>query len=389
MQSTEKFEDRALKGGLKASLGLLLTPLSLQGWLLLALALLALLTPLLATSFGAANISMLDVVRVLGHKLFDIGQPSAITERIVLELRLPRTVLAFVAGAGLSIAGAVLQLVTRNPLADPYLFGISSGASFGAVVMLTLFTGTGLLAGSGLAVDSGLAASGSGLSAGSGLSLLMWLLLPLGAFCGASLSVLLVLLLSGLGISSQVERMLLSGVATSFMFGALTSLLLYFASPQATASVLFWSLGSFAKASWALLSLPLLVVSLSLLVILALKRQILALQAGDETAHTLGVNVPKLRLGILLLCSLITAILVASCGGIGFVGLMIPHIVRLLFPGRQPILLTALVGGLFMVWIDVLARCLLGNQELPVGIITAAIGSVFFLFVLRRRGRYG
>ena len=136
------------------------------------------------------------------------------------------------------------------------------------------------------------------------------------------------------------------------------SLLLYFASPQATASVLFWSLGSFAKATWSVLWLPCLVVSASIVVILAFKRQIMALQAGDETAHTLGVNVPKLRLNMLLLCSLITAILVATCGGIGFVGLMIPHTVRMLFPGRQPIILTALVGGLFMVWIDVLARCL-------------------------------
>jgi iron complex transport system permease protein len=245
--------------------------------------------------------------------------------------------------------------------------------------MLTLFTGSGFFDNAGMAAHSGLF-SGSGALSG-----LLWFSLPLGAFIGASLSVLIVLALSGLGLNSQVERMLLSGVATSFMFGALTSLLLYFASPQATASVLFWSLGSFAKASWSLLVLPTLVIGASLFIILGMKRQIMALQAGDETAHTLGVNVPKLRLNMLLLCSLITAILVATCGGIGFVGLMIPHTVRMLFPGRQPILLTALVGGLFMVWIDVLARCLLGNQELPVGIITAAIGSMFFLLILRKR----
>lgn len=350
-----------------------ITPLTRQQWLMLFFIVIGVLTPVAASSFGAANIQFMDVLRVFMHQLALMSEPSNMTERIVMELRLPRILLAFVAGAGLSLAGSVLQTVTRNPLADPYLFGISSGASFGAVVMLTLFSGTGLLANTDIF-------SGSGSFSG-----LLWFSLPLGAFVGASLSVLIVLALSGLGLSSQVERMLLSGVATSFMFGALTSLLLYFASPQATASVLFWSLGSFAKASWALLCLPLLVVSVSLLIILGLKRQIMALQAGDETAHTLGVNVPRLRLNMLLLCSLITAVLVASCGGIGFVGLMIPHTVRLLFPGRQPIVLTALVGGLFMVWIDVIARCILGNQELPVGIITAAIGSVFFLFVLRRR----
>jgi iron complex transport system permease protein len=179
--------------------------------------------------------------------------------------------------------------------------------------------------------------------------------------------------------------MLLSGVATSFLFGALTSLLLYFSTPQAAASVLFWSLGSFAKASWSNLLLPSVTVGVSLLIMLAFRRQIMALQAGDETAHTLGINVAKLRLSMLLLCSLITAMLVATCGGIGFVGLMIPHTVRLLFSGRQPMILTAMLGGLFMVWIDVIARCILFNQELPVGIITAALGSVFFLFILRQR----
>lgn len=357
----------------------IVTSVTRQQLMMLALGGLALITPVAAASFGAANISFMDVIQVFSNKIANFSQASGMTERIVMELRLPRIILAFIAGAGLSLAGGVLQTVTRNPLADPYLFGISSGASFGAVVMLTLFAGSGLFGNAEAILNSGIF-SGSGVFAG-----LLWFSLPLGAFIGASLSVLIVLALSGIGLNSQVERMLLSGVATSFMFGALTSLLLYFASPQATASVLFWSLGSFAKASWSLLILPTLVIGISLVIILGMKRQIMALQAGDETAHTLGVNVPKLRLNMLLLCSLITAILVATCGGIGFVGLMIPHTVRMLFPGRQPVLLTALVGGLFMVWIDVLARCLLGNQELPVGIITAAIGSVFFLFVLRQR----
>ncbi|MCL1088369.1 iron ABC transporter permease [Shewanella profunda] len=367
----------------KLLLGRILTPLTRQQWFILGLVILALITPIAAASFGAASIGFLDVLHIVIRKLSHIfgraDEVNVMAERIVMELRLPRILLAFVAGAGLSLAGSVLQTVTRNPLADPYLFGISSGASFGAVVMLTIFTGSGLFENPELIASSGVF-SGSGAFAG-----LLWFSLPFGAFIGASLSVLIVLALSGLGLNSQVERMLLSGVATSFMFGALTSLLLYFASPLATASVLFWSLGSFAKASWSLLLLPSLVIGVSLVIILGMKRQIMALQAGDETAHTLGVNVPKLRLNMLLLCSLITAVLVATCGGIGFVGLMIPHTVRLLFPGRQSILLIALVGGLFMVWIDVLARCLLGNQELPVGIITAAIGSFFFLIILRRR----
>lgn len=320
------------------------------------LAVLTLLTPFTATSFGAATISSVDVFNVLGHKLLNIGESLGVRERIIWELRLPRVLLAFIAGAGLSIAGSVLQAVTRNPLADPYLFGISSGASFGAVVALTLFS-----------------------------QRMLWLSLPVGAFIGASLSVVMVLSLCGRNLSTQVERMLLSGVAISFMFGAMASLMLYFSSPQAAASVLFWTLGSFAKASWQGLWLPSAVVVLATLIILLNKRQIVAMRAGDETAHTLGINVGHLRLNMLLLCSLITAILVANCGGIGFIGLMVPHTVRLLFPGRYPLLLTALLGGLFMVWVDVLARTVLNYQELPVGIITSVMGSMFFLFILGSR----
>lgn len=317
---------------------------------------LTILTPFAATSFGAATISVVDVFSVLSHKLFSIGESLGVRERIIWELRLPRVLLAFIAGAGLSIAGSVLQTVTRNPLADPYLFGISSGASFGAVVVLTLFSQS-----------------------------VLWLSLPVGAFIGASISVVMVLGLCGRNLSTQVERMLLSGVAISFMFGAMASLMLYFSSPQAAASVLFWTLGSFAKASWQGLWLPAAVVLIAMLIILLNKRQIVAMRAGDETAHTLGINVSHLRLNMLLLCSLITAILVANCGGIGFIGLMVPHTVRLLFPGRYPLLLTALVGGLFMVWVDVLARTLLSYQELPVGIITSVMGSIFFLFILASR----
>lgn len=319
-----------------------------------------LITPIIAASFGAASISAADVLGLMFYKLFGsvlgIEQPSHIVSRIVFDIRLPRILLALIAGAGLAVSGSVLQTVTRNPLADPFLFGISSGASLGAVVTLSLF--------------------------GASVS---WLSLPLGAFIGASLAVIMVLGLVGTGVTSQTERMLLSGVAISFMFAALTSLILYFSDPQATASVLFWNMGSFAKASWQGLVVPALVVGIGIGLVLVFKLRILAMLAGDETAHTLGIPVVKLRLGMLLLCSLITATLVANCGGIGFVGLMIPHIIRMLLPGGYPVMIIALTGGLFMVWVDVVARSLMQNQELPVGIITSVIGSIFFLLVLKRR----
>lgn len=337
-------------------------------WLMTIFIILSLLTPIIAIGFGAVYINPLDVIAIL----FSYHHPEPINiihQQIITELRLPRIILAFIAGAGLSLAGAVLQLVTRNPLADPYLFGISSGASFGAVTVMTLFSGTTLALTSNIIND------------------LSFLSLPMGAFLGATLSVLLVVALSAKNMSNQVEQMLLAGVAISFLFGALSSLLLYFSSPQAASSILFWTLGSFSQANLHELWLPASVVSISLFILLGLKRVILTLQSGDETAYTLGVNVTKLRIGTLLLCSLITATLVANCGGIGFVGLMVPHTLRLLLPGKQPLLLITLFGGIFMIWIDVIARTLLNNQELPIGVITAAIGSVFFLVVLRKRGQ--
>ena len=277
-----------------------------------------------------------------------------ITQRIIIDLRLPRVILAFLAGSGLAISGAVLQTVTRNPLADPYLFGISAGASFGAVLVI------------------------AAVGAASGFSL------TLGAFAGGAAAVLLVIAMAGTGV--QIERMLLAGVATSFMFSAATNLVLYSSDPEAAASWLFWSLGSFTRAEWDGLWLPVVVIVFGLSLFLVFSRQLQTLLAGDESARTMGVEAGKLRIAMLLVSSLITATLVAYCGGIGFIGLMIPHIVRRLIRASTPVTLivTALVGGVFMIWIDVLARQLIENRELPIGVITAAVGSGFFLLVLRK-----
>lgn len=318
-----------------------------------------LLTCILAVSFGAANISMGDALSVMSQGLGFESSVSDIKQRIILELRVPRLILAFLTGAGLSLAGAVLQTVTRNPLADPYLFGIASGASFGAVLVIASVSASGIALGQ-MGITSG-------------------------AFMGAALSVLIVLSLAGRNI--QIERMLLAGVAVSFMFSAGTSLVLYASDPEAAASLLFWTLGSFTRANWDNLLVPSIVIISCLILFLGYARTLKAVLAGDETAKTLGVSVTRLRMGMLLLSSLLTATLVANTGGIGFVGLMIPHIVRRLLQGHQQYMLMACVmfGGIFMIWVDVLARSLVANNELPIGVITAAIGSVFFLLVLRRR----
>ncbi len=318
---------------------------------------------LLSLGFGAADVSFSQTLTALSN-VFSENADSPIYQRIIIELRLPRVLLAALAGAGLAVAGHSLQTVLRNPLADPFLFGISSGASLGAVTYLTLFAGR---------VSALAGWTNMGISTA--------------AFIGAALSVAISAGLSGRGGGQQAEKMLLAGVAVSFMFGALSSLILYFAETHAAAAVLFWSLGSFTKASWDNLLLPALVAGLCFSGLWALRRFISALQLGDETAHTLGINVAKTRLAILLICGLLTATLVAACGVVGFVGLMIPHTVRMLFPEQASMFLSACLGAAFMIWVDVLARTLLSNQELPVGIVTAAIGSLFFIFLLTRQKR--
>ena len=307
-----------------------------------------------ALSFGAAPISLADVY----HSL-TFSSEASFTSRIIIELRMPRTLLAFLAGSGLAIAGLILQTVTRNPLADPYLFGISSGASLGVVVLMA-FVGIG---------------AGIALSAA--------------ALIGSLVAMGLLILIAGSQRNAQVESMLLAGVALSFLFSAFTSLLLYWSDPQAVAAILFWTLGSFARAQWPSLLLPALVIITCTVIMLGFRRQLNAMLLGDESATTLGVRVHRFRILMLILSSLITAVLVAMCGGIGFVGLMVPHIVRFFISQGSSVglLMTGLVGGIFMVWVDVLARSLLANQELPIGVITAAIGSLFFLSILYFRKR--
>ena len=176
-------------------------------------------------------------------------------------------------------------------------------------------------------------------------------------------------------------------MALSFLFGSFTSLLLYWSDPQAVASILFWTLGSFARADWSSIWIPAVVVALSLCLLFFYRAQLMALLLGDESAVTLGINVTKLRILMLVISSVLTASVVALCGGIGFVGLMIPHLVRQFVSvgSRMSFFVTAITGGVFMLWVDVVARTLLDNQELPIGVITAAIGSVFFLVTLYSR----
>ncbi|WP_022945784.1 FecCD family ABC transporter permease [Pseudoalteromonas ruthenica] len=321
---------------------------------LIAVLLVFVLSGLFALKQGAVSLSWPQLLAV-----FSGEDSDSLWQQIIWQLRSPRVGIAFLAGGGLALAGGILQTVTRNPLADPYLFGISSGAALGVVVTMVLF----------------------GVSAP--------VLLSLSAFAGAMLAVVLLLIVAYSVRYMQNSILVLAGVALSFGFSALTSLLLYFGEPQAVSAVVFWTLGSFSGASMAMLLPVSVLMGASLAIVWLLRAPLNALLLGDESAHTLGIHVQRLRLAMLLLSALITAVLVSVCGGIGFVGLMIPHLVRILAPRAGSYLYPAsfFSGGLFMVWVDLAARTVLDNQELPVGVITSAIGSIFFLLLLFSRYR--
>ncbi|MFT8354284.1 MAG: iron ABC transporter permease [Gluconobacter japonicus] len=285
-----------------------------------------------------------------------------IAARIIWSLRIPRFFLAFLTGATLAGAGALLQAATRNPLADPFLFGLSSGAATGAVAVIVLW----------------------------GDMLGIWTA-AVGASTGALFATAALLLLIAVRRKKNrvisTERVLLSGLAVSFVFSTLTNLLIFWGDRNTAQSVLFWTMGSFSGGSWS--ALP--IVGLGFLTVLlgglVYRRDLDALMAGEETAASLGIHVQKLRLCVLVVCAFGCAMTVALCGPIGFVGLIIPHLVRPRCGSalKRSFLPTMVAGGMLTVLADILSRCLLPSQELPVGIVISAIGAAFLLVLLLRR----
>ncbi|ANE75933.1 FecCD family ABC transporter permease [Dickeya solani] len=310
---------------------------------------------LFSTAVGAVRIPLTQVLAALTP---DHGDAPDSVRRIVLELRLPRTLLAAITGAGLAMVGALLQTTTRNDLADPFLFGLSSGASAGAVLVITRF--------------------GEWFGAFT---------LPVAAFGGGICSALAVMLLFFLRQGRQAEHLVICGLAISFLFGALTSYLAFSGDQRAASSVLFWSLGGLGLARWE--NLPVALSSLALLVGLVLVRwrALDSLLAGEQTAASLGVHVNRLRVDVFLCCALATALLVSLTGVIGFVGLMVPHLCRPLAGARHRRLipLCGLLGAALLCGGDTLSRVLLPSQELPVGIVTAGLGGVFVIALLAKR----
>jgi iron complex transport system permease protein len=321
------------------------------------LALALVLSVSVAVTIGPAPLSLGEVWGSIGAHLVGTESPlSALRDGIVWELRLPRILTAAAVGAGLALVGAIMQALTRNQLADPYLLGVSSGASLGAVTVLLL----------GLAV-----------------------VLPLAAFAGAVLALGATLALAGSFGRITPTRTVLAGVAVSSLATALTSFVIFWAATgDSYREVLSWLLGSLAGARWD----AVLIAGGALLVVgvpLTLTGRVLdAFALGDTTAASLGVPVQGVRWTLLGAGAVLTGALVSVSGSIGFVGLVLPHAVRLLVgPGHRGLLpLSALTGAVFLIWADTLARTVFDPRELPVGIVTAIIGApVFAILLVRRR----
>ncbi|WP_432737161.1 FecCD family ABC transporter permease [Maridesulfovibrio sp. FT414] len=333
-----------------------------------AVILLSLMVPLsifAACLFGAYGTSVGQVLAVFSSALgLGSGKIDPSLSFIVLDLRLSRICLSFLVGMSLAVAGTVYQGILRNPLADPFTLGVSSGAAFGA--SLAIFGGSTVL--------------GAGLWQKFGN-----LFLPMAALAGAMAALGAVLMLGRIGGRLRRETMVLAGIVVATFLSALISLLKSL-DEESVSSIVFWIMGSFQGRGWdhLLLFLPYFIAGMIPLIYFSRELDILSL--GETQARHLGMDVSRVRMFLLVGAGLLTGAAVAVSGIIGFVGLIVPHLVRM-YQGAEhrPLLLSAsLLGGLLLVWSDVIARSLLpGGEELPVGVVTALLGGPFFCLVLR------
>lgn len=321
-----------------------------DGLLIIILLVVLVATAVFACNWGAAEISWAK---------FWQWELSKVQQTIILQLRLPRIVLTALVGIALASAGVTFQGLFKNSMADPYIIGISSGASLGAVI----------------AINYGFNSYWHGIS-----------LVSLFAFVGALLTVLIVYKLAEMGGRIPVGTLLLAGIALSFFLSALVSLVMIL-NQKSLQQVVYWLMGSLSASNWQEVKMitPIIIIAWGIIYYFAEDLNIMLL--GDERAHYLGVTVSKVKLILLVTASLLTGIAVSVSGVIGFVGLIIPHIVRLLTGPNHRLLLptSALVGAIFLIITDTVARTILAPTEIPVGIITALCGAPFFIYLLQQK----
>lgn len=322
-----------------------------------------LVTIILATGLGPVSIAPTSTIKIVLHQIPWIGDNipvtwEAVEQNIVLGLRLPRVCLGLIVGASLAVCGVTMQALVRNNLADPFILGVSNGAA--AFATLGMLFGT--------------------------FAFLGTYYLSISAFLGAAVTIVFVYVISRVRGRINVTQLLLSGVAISMIMDGITSII-KLGAPNALGlhNAEFWMSGSLAGAKWAYLGLPLLVLVGCMIVLMINYRGLNLLLLGDEAAGTLGINVRRIQKLLVFIASLMAGVTIAVSGTIGFVGLMVPHFTRLLVGGdhKKVLPISALLGSLLVVWVDVAARMMIAPEEIPVGILTAIIGGPIFIWLLK------
>lgn len=313
-----------------------------------------------ALQFGAKFISLDQIISAL-MSMIDVNATASMTDTIITDIRLPRLIYSVITGIGLSLVGLLMQTVTRNALADPYVLGVSSGASTGAVFAIIM----------------------------GGLPFLGQYNTPIFAALGAALSIILVLLC--VGKSNSPVKLILIGMGMTGVFSALTMMIIYGAKHEAQVrSAMFWLLGSFAGIQWSDLPLTAIIITLFMLYIYTFNQDLDVLLLGNHEAAQMGLSVKQLQLSIVIISSVVIATLVSKVGVVGFIGLIIPHLARIIGgpKHKHTLLFSALIGSIVMIWSDVLSRALYSPEEIPIGVLTSLLGAPLFIWIIMNRYKH-
>ena len=313
-----------------------------------------------ALQFGAKFISLDQIISAL-LSMIDVNATASMTNTIITDIRLPRLIYSVLTGIGLSLVGLLMQTVTRNALADPYVLGVSSGASTGAVFAIIM----------------------------GGLPFLGQYNTPIFAALGAALSIILVLLC--VGKSNSPVKLILIGMGMTGVFSAITMMIIYGAKHEAQVrSAMFWLLGSFAGIQWSDLPLTAIIVILFMLYIYMFNQDLDVLLLGNHEAAQMGLSVKQLQLSIVIISSIVIATLVSKVGVVGFIGLIIPHLARIIGgpKHKHTLLFSALIGSIVMIWSDVLSRALYSPEEIPIGVLTSLLGAPLFISIIMNRYKH-
>ena len=313
-----------------------------------------------ALQFGSKFVPLDQIISAL-MSMIDVNAKASMTDTIIADIRLPRLIYSVLTGIGLSLVGLLMQTVTRNALADPYVLGVSSGASTGAVFAIIM----------------------------GGLPFLGQYNTPIFAALGAALSIILVLLC--VGKSNSPVKLILIGMGMTGVFSALTMMIIYGAKHEAQVrSAMFWLLGSFAGIQWGDLPLTAIIVTLFMLYIYMFNQDLDVLLLGNHEAAQMGLSVKQLQLSIVVISSIVIATLVSKVGVVGFIGLIIPHLARIIGgpKHKHTLLFSALIGSIVMIWSDVLSRALYSPEEIPIGVLTSLLGAPLFIWIIMNRYKH-